>query len=147
MYIWYCHTTRYDTWFIYYSTRSLSFKLSNYIGNYFFGISYHYKFPSNLRLWVLYAKLYYFSSVFSSKVVIDIPNSHNSLFSATHYNSWQTWIFTQSYKVMYEGRVGKQVTNWSKTVVMDVIGFLCVSLGSSTVQFYDRPCSRPACPC
>jgi hypothetical protein len=35
------------------------------------------------------------------------------------------------------GRVSKQVTNGSKTAVMGVIGFLCVSLGSSTVQLHD----------
>jgi hypothetical protein len=29
------------------------------------------------------------------------------------------------------------VTNGSKTAVIDVIGFLCVSLGSSTFQLYD----------
>jgi hypothetical protein len=28
---------------------------------------------------------------------------------------------------------------------MDVIGFLCVSLGSSTVQLHDSLCSRRAC--
>jgi hypothetical protein len=33
------------------------------------------------------------------------------------------------------GRVSKYVTNGSKTAVMDVISFLCVSLGSSTVRF------------
>jgi hypothetical protein len=30
-------------------------------------------------------------------------------------------------------RVSKQVTNGSKTAVMDVVSFLCVSLGSSTL--------------
>jgi hypothetical protein len=35
----------------------------------------------------------------------------------------------------------------SKTAVMDVIGFLCVSPGSSTAQFYDRLGSRRACSC
>jgi hypothetical protein len=43
------------------------------------------------------------------------------------------------------GRVNKQVTNGSKTGVMDITGFLCVSLGSSTVQIYDRLGSRSAC--
>jgi hypothetical protein len=33
-----------------------------------------------------------------------------------------------------QGRVSKYVTSGSKTVVKDVIGSLCVSLGSSTVQ-------------
>jgi hypothetical protein len=30
---------------------------------------------------------------------------------------------------------------------MEVMGFLCVSLGSSTVQFRDSLGSRPACAC
>jgi hypothetical protein len=38
------------------------------------------------------------------------------------------------------------VTNGSKTAVMDVTGFLCVSLGSSTVQLHDRLGSRRAYP-
>jgi hypothetical protein len=40
------------------------------------------------------------------------------------------------------GRVSKQITNGSKTAVMDVIGFLCVSLGSSTVHLHDSLGSR-----
>jgi hypothetical protein len=39
------------------------------------------------------------------------------------------------------------VTNGSKTTAMDVIDFLCVSLGSSTVQLYDSLGSRRACAC
>jgi hypothetical protein len=46
-----------------------------------------------------------------------------------------------------QGRVSKWVTNGSRTAVMDVIGFLCVSLGSSTVQFQDSLGSRRACAC
>jgi hypothetical protein len=42
-------------------------------------------------------------------------------------------------------RVSKYVTNGSKTYVIDVIGFLCVSLGSSTVQLHDSLGSRQAC--
>jgi hypothetical protein len=34
-----------------------------------------------------------------------------------------------------------------KTAVMDVIRFLCVSLGSSTVQLHDSLGSRRACAC
>jgi hypothetical protein len=34
-------------------------------------------------------------------------------------------------------RVSKRVTNGSKTDVKDVIGFLCLSVGSSTVQLHD----------
>jgi hypothetical protein len=40
------------------------------------------------------------------------------------------------------GRVSKQVTNGSKKAV---IGFLCLSLGSSTVQLHDSLGSRRAC--
>jgi hypothetical protein len=39
------------------------------------------------------------------------------------------------------------VTNGSKTAVMEVIGFLCASLGSSTVQLHDSLGSRHALPC
>jgi hypothetical protein len=45
------------------------------------------------------------------------------------------------------GRVSKQITNGSKTVVVDVIGFLCVSLGSSTVQLHDSLGSRRVYAC
>jgi hypothetical protein len=45
------------------------------------------------------------------------------------------------------GGVSKLVTNWSKTAVMDVIGFLCVSPGSITVQLHDSLGSRRACAC
>jgi hypothetical protein len=45
------------------------------------------------------------------------------------------------------GRVSEYVTNGSKTAVMDVIGSLCVPLGSSTVQLHHRLCSRCACAC
>jgi hypothetical protein len=37
------------------------------------------------------------------------------------------------------------VTNESKTAVMDVIGFLCVSVGRSTVQLHDSVGSRRVC--
>jgi hypothetical protein len=40
-----------------------------------------------------------------------------------------------------------RVTNGSKTAVMEVIGFLCVSLGSSTIQLHDGVGSRRACAC
>jgi hypothetical protein len=45
------------------------------------------------------------------------------------------------------GRVSKYATNGSKTAVMDVIVFLCVSLGSSAVQLHDSIGSRRACTC
>jgi hypothetical protein len=41
------------------------------------------------------------------------------------------------YYVVIRGRVCKYVTNGSKTTVMNVTGFLRVSLGSSTIQFHD----------
>jgi hypothetical protein len=43
--------------------------------------------------------------------------------------------------------VSKQVTNGSKTAVMDVIGFLCVSLCNNTFQLCDSLGSRGACTC
>jgi uncharacterized membrane protein len=50
------------------------------------------------------------------------------------------------FKAVYaRGRVNKQVTHGSKTAVLDVIGFLCVSLGSSTVQLHDSLGSRRTC--
>jgi hypothetical protein len=45
------------------------------------------------------------------------------------------------------GRVSKYVINGIKTAVTDVIGFLCLSLGSSTVQLHDSLRSRRACAC
>jgi hypothetical protein len=41
--------------------------------------------------------------------------------------------------------VSKHVTSGSKTAVMDVIGFICVSLGSGTVQLHDSLRCRRAC--
>jgi hypothetical protein len=41
--------------------------------------------------------------------------------------------------------VSKQVTSGSQTAVMEVISFLCVSLGSSTVQLHDSLGTRHAC--
>jgi hypothetical protein len=41
----------------------------------------------------------------------------------------------------YEG----QSVNGNKTVAMDVTGFLCVSLGSSTVQVHDNLGSNAHC--
>jgi hypothetical protein len=46
-----------------------------------------------------------------------------------------------------QGRVSKWVTNGNKTAVMDVTGFLCVSLGSSTIHLHDSPGGRLACAC
>jgi hypothetical protein len=43
--------------------------------------------------------------------------------------------------------ISKLVTNGNKAAVMDVIGFLCVSLGTSTVQLHGSLGSRRACPC
>jgi hypothetical protein len=44
-------------------------------------------------------------------------------------------------------RVNKYIRDESKIAVMDVIGFLCVSLGSSTVQLHDSLGSRRGCAC
>jgi hypothetical protein len=41
-------------------------------------------------------------------------------------------------------RISKQDTNGSKTAVMDAIGFLCLSLGSSTVELHDSLGTRRA---
>jgi hypothetical protein len=47
----------------------------------------------------------------------------------------------------YDGNPVKKYTNESETAVMDVIGFLCVSLSSNTVQLNDNLDSRGACAC
>jgi D-alanyl-lipoteichoic acid acyltransferase DltB (MBOAT superfamily) len=47
--------------------------------------------------------------------------------------------------VLRRERVSKQFTNGSKTAVMEVIGFLCVSLCSSRIQRHDSLGSRRAC--
>jgi hypothetical protein len=57
-----------------------------------------------------------------------------------------TVIYLQTY-INIRGKISKYVTNGSKTAVMDVIVFLCVSLGSSTVQLRDSLGSRRACAC
>jgi hypothetical protein len=44
-------------------------------------------------------------------------------------------------------RTSKQVTNLSNTAVMNVLGFPCASLGSSTVQLHGSLDSRRACTC
>jgi hypothetical protein len=41
-------------------------------------------------------------------------------------------------EVDLRGSVNKYVTDGSKTAVTDVVGFLCVSLGSSTAQLHDK---------
>jgi hypothetical protein len=43
--------------------------------------------------------------------------------------------------------VSKYITNGSKTAVMDVLSFLCLSLGSSTDQLQERLGGRRACEC
>jgi hypothetical protein len=48
--------------------------------------------------------------------------------------------------LLYEGR-SIYVTNGNKTCLMDVICFLCISLGSSTVQLHDNLGSRRAFAC
>jgi hypothetical protein len=46
-----------------------------------------------------------------------------------------------------QGRIRKYVTNGSKAAVMDVIGLLWVSLGTSTVQLHDNLGSKRAYTC
>lgn len=53
-----------------------------------------------------------------------------------HYILTQKWLAENSYK----GTVSKQVTNASQTAY----GFLCVSLGSSTIQLHDSIGNRLA---
>jgi hypothetical protein len=50
-------------------------------------------------------------------------------------------------KRLYEGVSVNRSKNGSKIAVMDLIGFLCVSLGSSTVQLHDSRGSRRARSC
>jgi hypothetical protein len=45
------------------------------------------------------------------------------------------------------GRITKWFTNGSKTTVMDVIGFICESPDSSTLQFHDNIDIGHACQC
>jgi hypothetical protein len=52
-----------------------------------------------------------------------------------------------TYSCHLRGRVSKYVTNGSKTAVMNVIGFLCNSLGNSPVQRHESLGSRRACSC
>jgi hypothetical protein len=56
-------------------------------------------------------------------------------------------FFTEAKYYLLQRRVSKYVTNESKTAVIDVIGFLCVSPGSSTVQLHESLSSRRACAC
>jgi hypothetical protein len=46
------------------------------------------------------------------------------------------------FRKLLGGRVSKYVTNGSKTAVIDVIGFLYISLGSSTVHIHGSLGSR-----
>jgi hypothetical protein len=48
---------------------------------------------------------------------------------------------------LIRGIVSKQATIGSKAAAMDVIGFLCVSLGSNTVQLHENLGSRRSCTC
>jgi hypothetical protein len=59
---------------------------------------------------------------------------------------WSEFTSLISVVSVFTGRVSNYVTNGSKTAVMDVRGSLCVSLGSSTVQFHKSLGSRRACP-
>jgi hypothetical protein len=76
---------------------------------------------------------------------------HNVFWPKADKANDKSWIFHTEKVVINKGhirgRVSKQVTNGSKTAVMDVRGFLCVSLGSSIVQLHDSLGNRRACPC
>jgi hypothetical protein len=48
---------------------------------------------------------------------------------------------------LVHGRISKQDMNGRKTAIMNITGFLCVSLGSSTVQFHDSLRSTRTFPC
>jgi hypothetical protein len=56
-------------------------------------------------------------------------------------------FFTITVPTYTRGRVSKPVTNGSKTAVRYVLGFLCVSQGSSTVQRHHSLGSRRTCAC
>jgi hypothetical protein len=89
----------------------------------------------------------------SSVTYLNCRNQNKLLFNIRNY------VFVIStplntYRLMFRikqlnlrGRVSKYVTNGSKPAVMDVIGFLYVSLGSSTVELYDSVGSRRAYAC
>jgi hypothetical protein len=53
----------------------------------------------------------------------------------------------ESLQAIIWGRVSKYARYGSKTAVMDVISFLCGSLGTSTVQLHDSLSSRHVCAC
>jgi hypothetical protein len=53
----------------------------------------------------------------------------------------------QSHCRLLGGGISKYFTNGSKTTVMDIIGFMYVSVGSSTVQVHGSLGSRSACAC
>jgi hypothetical protein len=60
-------------------------------------------------------------------------------------NSTENLFICYMNRNLLGGRVIKQVTNGSKTTVMDVICFLCVPLGSRAVELHDTLGSRNAC--
>jgi hypothetical protein len=75
-----------------------------------------------------------------------------------HLSPWRWELVAQNLKlfvttidyeeIVMRRRVSKYTTNASKIAVMDVIlGSLCVSLGSSTVQLHDSLGSRRECTC
>jgi hypothetical protein len=71
-----------------------------------------------------------------------IPFTHVTDYSSSNLRTGLITSFNN-----LRGRVSKQDTNGSETAVMDVIIFLCASLGSSTVQLHDSLSSRRACAC
>jgi hypothetical protein len=69
----------------------------------------------------------------------------------SYVDKGETWIWSHwmipSRVILTTREVSEQGTNGSKAAVIDVIGFLCVSLGSSTVQLHDSLDRRRACAC
>jgi hypothetical protein len=73
-----------------------------------------------------------------------LPNPLQFIIQLSSYLS--TLYVPDTDSVIYiRGRVSKSVINGSKTPEMDVIGFLCVSLGSSTGHIQNSLGSRRAC--
>jgi hypothetical protein len=86
---------------------------------------------------------------FLSYIVLLLGCSNLNYITSASYHILSNLLFTNHpiIRCCIRGRVSKQVTNGSKTAVMDVIGFLYVSLGSSTVQLHDSLGSRRAYTC
>jgi hypothetical protein len=67
---------------------------------------------------------------------IDLLYLYPSVFTRFHIAALESEL---------RGRVSEKVTNGSKRVLMEVIRVLCVSRGSSSVQFHESLGRRSAC--